>query len=99
MIYIFGNIGDDINQFYRTVSANEIGEKDCMIVGGQMRLNSVKEKSILEICAVNTLFIDMEKEKKTEEFNTREFLGGQVVYEKAFPDLLYPIKGEVYKII
>lgn len=99
MIYVIGNIGDDINRFYRTVSDNAIGEKDCMIVGGQMSLNTVKEKSILEICAVNTLFIDMEKHEKTEEFNTREFLGGQVLYEKAFPDLLYPIKGEVYKII
>lgn len=48
---------DDINRFYRAVTDCGIGDGDCLIVGGEMNLNSVKDKSILEICAVNTLFI------------------------------------------
>ena len=98
MIYLIGNMKDDINRFYRVITDCGIGNGDCLIVGGEMSLNSVKNKSILEICAVNTLFIDMEKQEKTEEFEKREFLGGHVLYEKAYPNLLYPIKGEIFKI-
>ena len=98
MIYLIGNMKDDVNRFYKVVTDFGIGNGDCLIVGGEMSLNSVKEKSILEICAVKTLFIDMEKQEKNEEFVERDFLGGHVLYEKAYPTLLYPIEGEIYRI-
>lgn len=108
MIYITGDIHGDLRRISDFAYKHETSKEDTMIILGDVGFNyygdirDISRKHSAENHIPFTFFcIHGNHEMRPQTIGTyleKEFWGGKVLYEAAYPSLLFAVDGEIYNI-
>lgn len=105
MIYITGDTHGEYQRIYDFCIKNKTTKKDIMIILGDSGINYfLNERDYLLKKCLNDFPITFfcihgnheERPENIEGYIKKDFMEGEVFYEKHFPNILFGIDGEVY---
>lgn len=107
MIYITGDIHGDLRRISDFAYKYETSKEDTMIILGDVGFNyfrnylDVQHKTCAESIPLTFFCIHGNHEMRPQTIGAyleKEFGGGKVLYEEAYPSLLFAVDGEIYNI-
>lgn len=103
--YITGDTHGEFSRFQWFTDLCHPGPEDTMIVLGDAGLNYFRDwrdkqvKAYVNGFGFTTFCIHGNHEERPQNipsYKTKEYCGGQVMYEEAYPNILFAVDGEVY---
>lgn len=107
MVYITGDIHGDLDPVYTLFENFQPTAEDVIIILGDVALNytgRLRDRIIKEnMSALKSIFFCIHgnhenRPQNIESYKEKEWHGGRVLYEEDFPNILFPVDGDIFEI-
>lgn len=107
MVYITGDIHGDLDPVYTLFENFQPTEEDVIIILGDVALNytgRLRDRIMKEnMSALKSIFFCIHgnhenRPQNIESYKEKEWHGGRVLYEEDFPNILFPVDGDIFEI-
>ncbi len=107
MVYITGDIHGDLDPVYTLFENFQPTAEDVIIILGDVALNytgRLRDRIMKEnMSALKSIFFCIHgnhenRPQNIESYKEKEWHGGRVLYEEDFPNILFPVDGDIFEI-